>query len=237
MIKRTKLGYLWALQVQYGGLLVSASMFDVGHTGESARMANAMYILLGPTTKNHVSIVSQLAFKEPLQITSTARSAIADANGSSPLAAVELVPYVRADGSSGGWIINAVANGSELLSLGARTSSDLWWSQKVLTSPVGQLSRLDVVRIVRDRDGGAHLDSSIAHPAYEAVLLRGVGYKYKHSAEGPERHVEGMIEATIRQMAAEVLHSLQSLNLTAKHELSSAVQKRPLSELLFDEET
>jgi hypothetical protein len=240
MLQRTKLGLLNAFNVQFDGLLLSSLSFDAGHIGEAARMANAMFILLGPSGKNHTSIVESLGFRETTWLVTTANRPDEPALGRSPLASVQLVPYISVDGSQGGWIIRAAPHGHEQLQSGAHLSIEDWWGQQVLraANQEGMLSRLQIAKVMRDRDGGAHLDSTINDPIYAAVLLRGAGYNYKASSDATkDTPVEGMIEATIRQMAYEALFSLNSLSLTAKHTLNTAQQNNgPLSPQFFTEQ-
>ena len=235
-IVRTKLGFLWALAAQYEGLQISASMFDVGHqSSESVRMANAMYILIGPPRKSHRSVIAHLKMEE-VSIATTAQRLDQPTEGGSPLVAIKALPYVKADGSSGGWIVSAQPNGNESLQSAMLIPTAQWWDQFVLTSLGGRMSRLHIVQIMRDRDGGAHVDSTISDGSYSAALLHGIGYQFKPSATQEARPVEGMIEATIRQMAAEVLYSLESLYRTARFALQNAAKEKPLSQLLFHEQ-
>jgi hypothetical protein len=174
VLKRTKLGLLHALHVQFDGLRLSAAMYDAGHRGEAIRMANAIFVLLGPNMKNHKSILSQLGQDGKLQIPSTA-----DSRGphGSALIAIEMTPYTNDETSEGGWTITAVPHGHEALNSGRRLPALDWWNEGVLggVRAVGTLTRLQVIRVMRDQDGGAHLDDHIRDEIYLAVHLKGVG--------------------------------------------------------------
>jgi hypothetical protein len=215
---------------------LSSSSYDVGHRGEAVRIANAIFVLLGPSSKNHKSIVDQLGQADKLQIVSTA-----DSRGphGSALIAIQAVPYVAEEAGKSGWIIGAVPFGHESLHSGRRISLDEWWGEGVLrgSGEVDTLTRLQVVRVMRNQDGGAHLDDHIKDRTYLAVHLRGVGFQYKPSAESDEVvPVEGALEATIRQMAYEVLETLHSLFIAAKVTLSHAATRGPLNTLFFESE-
>ena len=60
MLKRTRYGLLRAFLQQHGALRLSASGFDFGHLAEAARLANSIFILLGPQSRTHRSIVDAL---------------------------------------------------------------------------------------------------------------------------------------------------------------------------------
>jgi hypothetical protein len=235
MLKRTKLGLLHALLVQYDGLRLSAAMYDAGHRGEAVRIANAIFVLIGPDMRNHKSILNQLGQEGALQIPSTA-----DSRGphGSALIAVEVTPYVNEESGLGGWIIAAVPYGHEALNSGRTASVSDWWNEGVLrgSGAVGTLTRLQVVRVMRDQDGGAHLDDHIKDKVYLAVHLSGVGFQYKAHADAKEtKPVEGALEATVRQMAYEVLHGIQSRVLSAQVTLAEASKKGPLTTQFFEE--
>lgn len=71
-ITRTRLGLQRALLVQYTGLKFSAALYDAGHRTEATRIANALFILLGPRSRNHLSILDQLDIAGSRLIPSTA---------------------------------------------------------------------------------------------------------------------------------------------------------------------
>ena len=224
MLRRTKLGLLHSLVVQYDGLRLSASMYDAGHRGEAIRIANAMFVLLGPDMRNHKSIFSQLGKTESLTIPSTA-----DPRGphGSALIAIEAIPYTDEITGDGSWVVEAVPNGHETLGSGRVLSVVDWWSEGILrgVGSTGTLTRLQVVRVMRDQDGGAHLDDSIRDETYLAVLLKGAGFQYKPRADSEEAFpVDGTLSASIRQMAHEVLHVIRGSAIS--HHLSEGGEKR-----------
>jgi hypothetical protein len=236
MLKRTKLGLLQAFAIQYQGILLSSSAFDAGHRGEAARIANAIFVLLGPMMRNHKSIVGQLGASETVRMFSTASR---DGPHGSALIAVEAVPYAAEDAGKSGYIIYATPFGHEPLMAGRQLTLTEWWNEGVLGGVDAPhiLTRLDVIRIMRDQDGGAHLDDHIKDGTYLAALLKGVGFQYKPRADSDKIiPVEGAIEATVRQIAYEVLYSLKSLSITASITLSHAASgDQPLFSRFFEE--
>jgi hypothetical protein len=95
-------------------------------------------------------------------------------------------------------------------------------------------SRLDIIKITRDRDGGAHLDETISSPAYKSALLKGTGFNYQPTQGAPPQPVQNSLEAIIRQIANEVLKSLQGKVLAAQLEIQQLTAGG--SSALFSEE-
>jgi hypothetical protein len=195
---------------QHGALRMSASNYDFGHLAEAARIANAIFILFGPASRTHLSIVDALDWTIDMPTTRP--------NGS--LLCVECVPIEQVGSRPASWFIYALPAGRDAVAC-PETSLSIsdWWNEKILSRPEGDLTRLDMVRIVRDRDGGAHLDLTITSPAYKAVLLHGAGFNYRPSADQPEQAVEHSVEAIIRQIGWEAVHALKGKVLAAQIEL------------------
>jgi hypothetical protein len=148
-----------------------------------------------------------------------------------------MTPYTNDETSECGCAITAVPHGHEALNSGRWLPALDWWNEGVLggVGAVGTLTRLQVIRVMRDQDGGAHLDDHIRDEIYLAVHLKGVGFQYKHRADSEETMpVEGSLEATVRQMAYEVLQALQSSALSAQIALRQASKKGPLSSQYFE---
>jgi hypothetical protein len=210
MLKRTRFGLLRAFMQQYGALRLSASNYDFGHLAETARIANAILILLGPRSRSHLSIVEALDWELVMPSTRP--------NGS--LLQVECIPVEAVGDKSASWFIRAMPAGREAAISDPQAPLSLadWWNEIVVNRAEGSLSRLEMIRVIRDRDGGAHLDLTITSPAYKAVLLHGAGFNYQPSASEPARPVEHSIEAIIRQIGNEVIRGLEAKSLAAQLE-------------------
>jgi hypothetical protein len=226
MLRRTRFGLLLAFLRQHSALRLSASSFDYGHVGEAPRLASAIFILLGPPSRTHTSVVDALGWN----------IAMATTTPSGSLMHVECIPIEAVGDRPASWFIHARPRGREATVL--NTDNPLliagWWSEVVLRKAEGDLSRLDIVRIMRDREGGAHLDGTIASPAYKSVLLHGAGFDYHPSADAPSRPVENSIEAIVRQIAHEVLESLQGKILATQVEMQQLTTAGTIA--LFTEE-
>lgn len=209
MLRRTRYGLLRAFLQQHGALRMSVSGFDFGHLAETARIANAIFILLGPPSRAHRSIVDALGWQVLMPSTRPMGS----------LLVVECVPVEAVGDQPASWFIHALPAGREALRSEPRLSTVEWWTEAIVTRPEGPLNRLDMIRILRDRDGGAHLDLTITSAAYKAVLLHGAGFNFQPSATEPAQPVEHSIEAIVRQIAEEVLQGLQGKVLAAQLEM------------------
>jgi hypothetical protein len=186
--------------------------------------------------RNHKSILEQLAYVDKIKIPSTA-----DAKGphGSALIATQATPYMNDLTGQSGWIISAVPFGHESLRSGRILSLLDWWNEGVLKGGGGTevLTRLQVIRVMRDQDEGAHLDDHINDDTYIAVHLRGVGIQYKPSADSEEAiPVDGALEATIWQMSHEVLNALESWAISTQVMLSEAAKNGPLNTQFFQSE-
>jgi len=80
-----------------------------------------------------------------------------------------------------------------------------WWAERGLHDGKGTpLSRENIVRIFRDKNGGAHYDANVADPLVAAALKGEItGFRYTNPA-GEEVAVEHALEMTMRQIAEEV---------------------------------
>lgn len=88
---------------------------------------------------------------------------------------------------------------------GRHLSFEQWWNEVVLRdASAGELTRRAVIRSMRDQDGGAHFDETIADPAYlAAVQGRLAGFLMKDET-GESQAVPFALENTMRQIAEEV---------------------------------
>jgi hypothetical protein len=211
MLRRTRLGLLHAFLRQHGALRLSVSSFDFGHISEAARIANAIFILLGPRSRTHTPVLDALNWDIEMPTTVP----------SGNLMCVECIPVEAVGDRPASWFIHALPAGREaaVFKKDVGLSVAAWWDETVLSGPNGDLSRLDIIKITRDRDGGAHLDETISSPAYKSVLLKGTGFNYQPTQDAPPQPVQNSLEAIIRQIANEVLMSFQSKALAAQLEI------------------
>ena len=87
---------------------------------------------------------------------------------------------------------------------------DDWWSEPVLKRDGSKYTRRDIVRTVRDQDGGAHIDPTVSETYHElkreqAVIARPVGHSGLYIVDATFRNPARFL---VRQVAHEMLKSL-----------------------------
>jgi hypothetical protein len=183
------------LEEQVGFLKASADAFDGGNVAEAKRLAATLRILLHDTPKSH-SLLGQLGRKGDFWDT-----AVPDMPGN-------LVPL-------GGLVCVHLAPGAPKYAplfddfAGAHESPfATWWTAPVFRDPRGpSLSRKDLVLTAANKDGGAHVDPGGVDERYARFALEnGLGVTSRES--NGERPLEGAVAAAIRQVAHEVLRTL-----------------------------
>lgn len=98
-----------------------------------------------------------------------------------------------------------------------------WWNEAIYLSKAGvPLTREDIVRAIRDQDGGGHFDATITNEAYAELRLFDAAKAMEEvqpgafdSLEPPQRAIimKGAVNAhraAVRQIAWEFLHSLDN---------------------------
>ena len=104
--------------------------------------------------------------------------------------------------------------GREATQTGRALTFHEWWAEKVLNGGSGQiLTREKVIRILRDKDGGAHYDADIKDPLVAAALqgqITGIMYK---NTDGKIIPVPLGLENTMRQIAGELRMVFRYLRL------------------------
>jgi hypothetical protein len=85
-----------------------------------------------------------------------------------------------------------------------------WWEEKVVRTNDGELSRLQVIRILRDNDGGSHFDEIITDPLVADALRGKFSFYYRNPPE-PAQPVPYFLETTMRQIAEELRATIRDL--------------------------
>ena len=191
-----------AAENQLRAIQLSARAFDDGLVGEAARLASAVFVLVGRGSKRHVSILD--AAKQ--QDRRLYRSTIAPGQGAgAPLIKCEL-KNVGEDA----WEIGLKHQGKNVLEEGRDLPFDLWWDELIINNDEAKLSRREVIRILRDKNGGAHFDSSVADRKIAAALRGNIGaFNFDNSATQSIEPVPHGLEYSMRQIATELWYSLE----------------------------
>jgi hypothetical protein len=201
---RRKKEDLWnAFFAQRLSLTLSISSFDTGMMFEAARIANAIFLLVGRGMRNHVSILDQLELQDKIKFIAS--------NGEhttgSPLAVIRLVNI-----SPDNWMIEAEPTGRGYFEPKPLQFND-WWQQKILDSDGTKLTRNDLVRIIRDKDGGSHYDPEVTDPKARSLLEGNLGLYYQ-SGDGVRRVVPWGLHVIVRKVGEELRESIKYLELS-----------------------
>jgi hypothetical protein len=202
LFQRTEVDFWNAFEVQKSALEISSLAFDGGMIGEAARLATAAFLLVGPSTRNHTSIFDHLGIKDNMEFQTT----VPDGNQSgTPLVHCNL-ELVRKNPTTGNdeFVIELQPRGRQAMLTGRKLKCDEWWNETVLKDEKRQLTRDNIIRILRDKAGGAHYDAKVTDPLI-AAALRGeiTGFMYKNES-GKALPVPFVLENTMRQIAEEL---------------------------------
>ena len=194
-VSRTRDELWYAYEVQKQAIRTSSLAFDGGARGEAVRLANTLFILAGPRMRSHTPILEQLGVLGRLRVQTT----IGAGNESgTPLLAALLI------WGGGVNLVRLVPLGLGGLMTGRALAVEEWWDEIVLSNESGTtLTRLQIVRSMRDQDGGVHFDSALKNPAYHAASRGELSGFYVRQPTGDKIAVPDALEVTVRQMAEE----------------------------------
>lgn len=194
----------------------SNQAYDSGHRFEAKPLANYIMMLVHDQGSNH-SILDQLGYKEDLKYF--------DSGASNDIA----MEMIRADLKKLGRDPNSqfYLQSPRLLVVGQNTpkfavyepiyDSELdqgkwlnfsdWWEQIVFTDQGNNFSRKELVRYVRNKDGGAHVDPSLPNEYHSITRAKSMNMKLYID----EKLIidEGPTFPTIRQISFELLYSIK----------------------------
>lgn len=200
-----------AAEVQFRALKISADHFDLGEFGEAARIANALFILVGEGMRKHTSILDAANQKDRRLYRST--KATENDLGSS-LIYIELRKIEETV-----WDVRLRHAGRIALVGGRDLTFDDWWNEPVIVNDAVRLTRADIVRILRDKNGGAHFDPIVKNPI-DARAIRGeIGLFDIANPDGTREVVPFGLEFCMRQIATEFWFSMdQNKGFDRPHE-------------------
>jgi len=206
-------------QLQF--LELSAHAFDRGFEAEAKRMAVTIRVLLHDTRNSH-SLLGQLGLKSKL-FWDLSMPAMPVMPGQMMMTGIPCRLVGIGPGRSGAGYLAHL----DMVPEQKQIPFDQWWTDIVYTenltsrsadgkftmqlqplgAKVNTLSRCDLVRIVTDQDGGAHVDPAIDERY--AKLSRDNAAGWTTEVHGVRRPISGIELASIRQIAHEVLRTLK----------------------------
>jgi hypothetical protein len=186
------------LQEQIGFLERSAEAFDAGYQDEAKRLAVTIRVLVHDTHASR-SLLSQLGRKgtnfcdSAFDLDPTSLAAHAGLAGVS-VGRQGVMHAARLDGEDPSWF--------------RWVDFDTWWSKIVIRDREGrQLTRRDLVLVVANQDGGAHVDPALDEEYASLSRDNTLGlYGSRHTYLIP---LTGVELVSIRQIAHEVLKTLK----------------------------
>jgi hypothetical protein len=211
-VDRTYPELLTKLRSQVGFLERSAAHFDAGHEDEGEQLAARARVLLHDTRNSH-SVLGQLGVKGALRFTDTAihtQPETKHLGGNRYVATVTqhagLVSWRSTEG--GTWTFAPVLAPESRDRINPPVAFEGWWRTPFLKDREGEsISRSSVVLHVADKDGGAHVDKALPMAFHQ--LLSGSSLPFQTASEdGATSDIPGIVMATTRQIAYELLDTL-----------------------------
>ncbi|HET7418231.1 MAG TPA: SEC-C domain-containing protein [Solirubrobacterales bacterium] len=211
-VKRTYPELLTKLRSQVGFLERSAAHFDAGHKDEGEQLATRARVLLHDARNPH-SLLGQLGVKGALRFTDTAiytQPETKHLGGNRYVATgtqhAGLVCWQSTD--SGTWTYAPVLAPESKDRMNPPVGFEHWWRTPFLKDLNGEsISRSSVVLHVADKDGGAHVDKALPKAFHR--LLTGYALPFQvASDDGSSSDIPGIVMATTRQIAFELLDTL-----------------------------
>ncbi len=200
MAKRSPEELLNLLKEQVLFIKKTCSLYDNGDEAEAKRLTPHIHILVHDDNRNIVSLLTQIGILNKLKFFSRRHpyrptNLLSEARLCQMLLSSEGGKYIPAlDEAPLGW--------QEL-------SFSRWWNETVIFirgNEHRELSRKNLICMMRDKDGGAHLDKII--PAYYSKLSQGENMGWQISAVNGKSFVPNVHYASVRQIAHEIIKTL-----------------------------
>lgn len=196
------------LQENIGFLVASCTAFDAGIHSEAKRLGTTIRVLLHDTKNSH-SLLGLLGHKEKILYLNTANAR----DPSNMLAHHGLVGFQFDQNGPSYWA--PLGDGPPTRYSRGTSDFESWWNEHVIVDHAGGVfTRKDLVLSLANKDGGAHVDPSIA-PDYAALTREnslGWVVSSNDSTETPLKSVE---LHSVRQIAYELLQSLRAHGFAA----------------------
>ncbi|MHB1095632.1 MAG: hypothetical protein ACYC3F_05625 [Gemmatimonadaceae bacterium] len=182
---------------QWGHLRSSCALYDSGDETESRRIAATLRVLLHESRNSH-ALLGQLGMLDVLFFDTAQDPVTGNLLPTFGLVLIEMIgPRVRFVAPPEGspprstWLI----------------PFEHWWKKEVISIPEQfRFSRRDLVLLMADQDGGAHVDPEIDEHYYRLTRENALGYVAE--VNGTVAPVKDVAAASVRQIAQEVLVSL-----------------------------
>jgi len=194
------------LEEQLCFLKKSAEDYDRGNKAESKRMAHTIRILLHDTSHSK-SLLNQLQLKS-IQFLDTSY----DVEDTRCLSKFGLVMMSL----KGEFVPRCIAPPKPWGEPRELKSFEDWWDEIVIIdSENNRFSRKDLILGLANKDGGSHVDPELDEAYNKLTRQNSMGWKCRIN-KGPEKGIEAIELASVRQIAYEVLESLDRKRTNSK---------------------
>jgi len=195
------------LEEQIRFLKKSAEDFDKGNKAESKRIAHTIRLLLHDTSSSK-SLLGQLQLKS-IHFLDTSY----DVEDTSCLSKFGLVMMALSQGEFKPRCITPPKPWGEPREL---KSFEDWWNKIVIIdSENNHFTRKDLILGLANKDGGSHVDPELDEAYNKLTRQNSIGWKCRIN-KGLERGIEAIELASVRQIAYEVLESLERNKTNSK---------------------
>ncbi|MFE9576339.1 hypothetical protein ACFYO1_08145 [Nocardia sp. NPDC006044] len=221
------LGEQFRRQVRY--LETSARLFDDGDEDEAIRLAVTLRVLLHDTAKSH-SLLKLAGLKSGMEFLDTAIVGGTEIHAGPIVLQIE---YVTVDGETGTLpsgqdglveVVPAPDGGGRICAPRRRRGHETlkpfqeWWTTCVIDTASGsKLSRKQLVWLMANKDGGAHVDPNGPGDVYIGFVKRGHGHLYSEDPNAVFTAPDSMhpfagnaAAESVRQIAWEVLETFDN---------------------------
>lgn len=161
--------------------------FDAGNTDKAYAMSGCVYKLVDDSGQNR-SLATQCKIKGALKFVATPRKGWANIG----------FPTLQVSFNKG--LVGGVFVTSIPMDLGGpELNFKKWWGQKLIGRETGKtMKRGDFVLVMRNQDGGAHVDEKIKNDIYNKLLENGMtGVRYYETEKGIFLEIDGIPEPKI----------------------------------------
>jgi hypothetical protein len=191
------------LRNQQNALLESCKSFDRGNQWEAARLANAIYTLVHDHGRI-VSIMTQLGVRGSARFVSSGL-------GINPKNLLASTPLVKININSGTQQASYLPLLEDSPHTPRLTQFPTWWGKELIfkTGPSHELTRKRLVFSFRNEEGGGHVSPLLTDQTYVKFLKE--PQFVAAFGNNPPKGIEGAAAATMRQIAWEMLETLNSL--------------------------
>lgn len=199
LLKKSKQQLLDSLAEHVSLLMDYCTAFDAGKQHYAKPMSASLQMLLYGVKGNSLCLLHQLGMRAERFFDTAPALPPSGYLGQCQLAAIR----VDMDNLSAHYIpMLSTTDRKELVPFSA------WWNTPVVRDVKGRtFSRLEIVKEVRDKDGGAHVDGDLVEAYADFASGRYSGWQIRHDGEAkpiPNPHL-----ACVRQIAHETLLSLE----------------------------